>query len=233
MKRISSLRDIKKIRDLNNRKDALFCQSPPQCSFNDEDGYARREFGKLAPKDQEKVMKDVYGIQEETDPESSDEEINDPGYIEAALQQMDDELHMYVGKKRGIDLAKNEYPTLYEDREFRLKFLHTDNYNPKSAARRMMRHLEKKLDLFGSEKLNKRITLEDLNEDDMECLMSGGVQPIAGTDRGGRKVFYSRQRNWKYKETANMVRNYGDTSESLSRDSSRERVHVDHKVIGG
>ena len=74
MKRIASLSNLAKLKAFNERKDALFCHKPPQCSFHDEDGYARREFGRLTPKDQQKVMMDVYGIEELTEDESSDEE---------------------------------------------------------------------------------------------------------------------------------------------------------------
>jgi hypothetical protein len=204
MKRHSSLLDIQR---LNDRKDALFCHNPPHCSFNDEDGYARREFCRLAPKEQAKVMKDIYGIEE-----SSDDE--DRGFIESALHRLEEELQVYVGKKKGLDTAKKEHSAFYEDEAFRLKFLKSDNYNPKLAARRLIRYLDKKLELFGAEKLSKSISLDDLNEDDVECLSSGGVQPLSEKDRGGRKIFYSRHENWKYKEVANMVRTLLGTSAS-------------------
>jgi hypothetical protein len=198
MKRQSSVEDLQRFID---RKDALFCHTPPQCSFNDEDGYARREFGQLNPKDQVKVMKDVYGIEEP----SSD--VEGPGITEAALHRLEEELQVYVGKKKGVDTAMKDHSDFYKDEAFRLKFLKSDNFNPKLAARRLMKHLDKKLELFGAEKLSNKITLDDLNEDDLECLLSGGVQPLREKDRGGRTIFFSRHKNWKYKEVANMVRN--------------------------
>ena len=110
MKRIASLSNLAKLKAFNERKDALFCHKPPQCSFHDEDGYARREFGRLAPKDQQKVMMDVYGIEELTEDESSDEG-EDPTFIESALNKLEAELQSYIGKKKSIEIAKTEHPT--------------------------------------------------------------------------------------------------------------------------
>ena len=199
MKRHSSLVDIQKF---NERKDALFCLIPPQCSFHNEDGYARREFGRLEAQDQERVMQDIYGV----NGVACEEKTLSPEEIESAMHRLEDELQAYVGKKKGLDTAKKEHPSFYEDESFRLKFLKADNFDPKSAARRFMRHLDKKLELFGPEKLSKDITLSDLNEDDMACLLAGGVQPLPEKDRGGRTIFFSRHKNWTYKEAANMVR---------------------------
>jgi hypothetical protein len=77
----------------------------------------------------------------------------------------------------------------------------------KLAARRIARYLKKKLELFGPDKLGKKIMLKDLNEDDMEIMRSGGIQPLPRKDRGGRVVLFSRHKNWRYKHSHNLVRN--------------------------
>jgi hypothetical protein len=195
MKRQASRTDIG---TLNSEEDALLCFVPPRCSFSDEEGYARREFSELADRDQEQVMKDVYGMEEMVD--------ENPTLLKECLFQLEQELHEYAGnKKKALELARKEHTSFFEDEKFRLKFLRTDNYNPKLAARRLVRHLETKLDLFGADKLGKQIMLEDLSEDDMESLLSGASQFLP-KDRGGRLVFWNRMRNWKFKEPKNLVR---------------------------
>ena len=73
------------------------------------------------------------------------------------------------------------------------------------AAKRVVKHFETKFNLFGPDRIGKDITLEDLDEHDMESLTSGGVQPLPGKDRGGRAIFFSRHEAWKYKHPKNMV----------------------------
>jgi hypothetical protein len=198
MKRQASRTDV---RSLNSKGDALLCLVPPRCAFSDEEGYARREFSELAGRDQEQVMKDVYGMEEMVD--------ENPTLVKECLFQLEQELTEYAGNdKIALELARKEHTSFFEDEKFRLKFLRTDNYNPKRAARRIVRHLEIKLDLFGPDKLGKKITLEDLSEDDMESLLSGAAQFLPTKDRGGRLVFWSRMKNWKFKDPKNMVRIY-------------------------
>jgi hypothetical protein len=54
-------------------------------------------------------------------------------------------------------------------------------------------HFQHKLDLFGIEKLAKRITLDDLDEDDKAALLSGSVHMLRQKDRSGRTVSFSIQ----------------------------------------
>lgn len=196
MKRIASLTNVE---SLNCRSNGLFSQTPAKCGFNNEEGYARREFNKLCPKEQDQVIKDVYGIEESVD--------ENPSFIRECLHRMEIELELYPGKvKRALELARNEHNSFFEDEKFRLKFLRTDKYDVKQAARRYVRFLEKKLELFGPEKLGKRITFEDLNDDDLETIRAGGIQPLPEKDRGGRVVLFTRHKNWKYNNIHNLVR---------------------------
>eukprot|EP00526_Cylindrotheca_closterium_P026840 CAMPEP_0113629714 /NCGR_PEP_ID=MMETSP0017_2-20120614/15428_1 /TAXON_ID=2856 /ORGANISM="Cylindrotheca closterium" /LENGTH=51 /DNA_ID=CAMNT_0000540129 /DNA_START=15 /DNA_END=167 /DNA_ORIENTATION=+ /assembly_acc=CAM_ASM_000147 len=49
-------------------------------------------------------------------------------------------------------------------------FLRGNRYDTKAAANQMLKFFETKQDLFGTEKLTKDITIEDLDEDDIACL---------------------------------------------------------------
>ena len=195
MKRAASKTDIQ---ILNNRPDPLFCQSPPRCDFNDEDGCARREFNKLSAKEKEEVMKDIYGIEEPVE--------ETPTIVRESLDRMDTLLMERTGKKASLQLARDRCPAFFEDETFRLRFLRVDSFDTKLATSRLVRHFDKKLELFGPDKLGAKLTLQDLSEDDMDFMLSGGIQVVPAKDRGGRHVMFSSHRKWRYKELKNVVR---------------------------
>jgi hypothetical protein len=60
--------------------------------------------------------------------------------------------------------------------------------------------------LFGENKLVKDITLDDLDEYDMEALESGGFQVLAEKDLAGRSVLYGRYTSMRYRTIDNMLR---------------------------
>ena len=86
-------------------------------------------------------------------------------------------------------------------------FLRADVYDCVKAARRLVKHFEYKHQLFGEHRLVKTITLDDLDEDDMEMLLSGSAQFCTHTkDRGGRTILFATQSAYKYKSWKNLVR---------------------------
>ena len=127
----------------------------------------------------ESILEELHGVRSSSDPESN------PAVVNTWLQMLD--MHLQ-NIKRG---------TLYEvaeaiDRDyvtstsFRMKFLRATRYDPQQAAVQVIKFLEVKRSLFGHEKLTKRITLADLNEEDREFLASGAVQVSKKLDRSGR-----------------------------------------------
>jgi hypothetical protein len=178
----------------------LCCHSPPRSEFNDEDGYLRREFDSLPKEERERLVKDIYGI-------GNKDMDEDPTFITECLYKLDHELSCVSVKKEGFEIARDEHAAYFENENFRLKFLRAEKYNPKLAAKRIVGHFEQKLNLFGPDKIGREITIDDLDSDDMDALMAGGLQLLPMKDRGGRKIIFARSQNWKYKETKNMVRN--------------------------
>ncbi len=195
MKRVASTTDI---HVLNNRPDPLFCQSPPRCDFNDEDGYARREFNRLSNKEKDEVMKDIYGIEDPVE--------ETPSLVRDGLDQMETILMGTIKKITSLQLARDRFPSFFEDEAFRLQFLRVDAFNAKRACNRLVRHYEKKIELFGPDLLGRKIRLDDLSEEDMKFMYSGGIEVLPAKDRGGRHVMFSSHRNWKYKNVKNVVR---------------------------
>jgi hypothetical protein len=195
MKRAASNTEIHVV---NDRPGPLFCQSPPRCDFDDEDGCARREFNQLPDKEKERVMRDIYGIEDAVD--------ETPQIVRESLDQMDTLLLDCAQKKPSLKLARDRFPSLFENEAFRINFLRVDSFNAKRATNRLVRHFEKKLELFGTDKMGKKITLDDLSEDDMDFMHSGGIQVVPAKDRGGRHITFSSHKKWKYKEVKNVVR---------------------------
>jgi hypothetical protein len=87
-----------------------------------------------------------------------------------------------------------------------MAFLRSVGGKPKQAAKRLARHFQVKLDLFGVTKLVKDIELSDFDEYDMEALYSGGFQVLPSKDRAGRPILFGRYTLMKYREVKNMVR---------------------------
>jgi len=89
-------------------------------------------------------------------------------------------------KKKALDRAIFLKPSLETDDKFHMMFLRAERFDPAKAAESMYRHFEYKLLLFGDDKLTKKITLDDLTEEEMICMRSGSTQLLR--DRQGRGV---------------------------------------------
>ena len=128
----------------------------------------------------------------------------DTALIEAGLRELDD--HLTNSKKGTVyELAETMDPDYVSSRALRLLFLRTDRYDAKDAAGRMIRFFEWKQKLFGKEKLTKEIALEDLDDDDIECMKTGALQ-LAGADLSGRQVFLDIPGLRKFKKIENELR---------------------------
>jgi hypothetical protein len=79
-------------------------------------------------------------------------------------------------------------PDYVRNRNFRLMFLRSDQFDVKRAALRLARHFQVKLDLFGEAKLAEDITQDDLDKVTMEALYSGFVQLLPTRNRAGRAI---------------------------------------------
>lgn len=82
-------------------------------------------------------------------------------------------------------------------------------YFPQIAACKIVTYWKEKLSLFGHERTYRKLTLQDLADDEHEiALRQGGIQAMPGTDAAGRGlVFYDRTR-WDARRShrASMVR---------------------------
>jgi hypothetical protein len=149
----------------------------------EDDADIAKEIQELTMQEREKVMEDIHAVaeaQEET------EEL-----LEKSLAELDTALRKLPQTvRRDFDRAVFLKPDLEQDTEFKLRFLRTDFFHAGLAARRMAGYFTKKVELFGDEKLAKKITLEDLDERDLAILQSGMIIKLPSTDPIGRPITF-------------------------------------------
>ena len=135
------------------------------------------------------------------------QEINpeEPDFVNQCLLDLDAAIQRMPNKSAFLE-AQRINPLYTNNPGFRLMFLRADSFNVESAATRIVNHFSEKLELFGPERVARDITLADLNVDDLESLLAGGIQWLPRPDKFGRAILCSRQVFWKYKYRENLVR---------------------------
>jgi hypothetical protein len=158
-----------------------------------------QELNELSFTEREKVFEEVHGVAKI---------INEtPEFVSKCLDQFRNELSK-VSRPRRKNLGRAMFlkPSLERDTKFQLMFLRADRYDAAKAARRMCSHFDHKLALFGEAKLVKRITLEDMDEDDMAAVKTGNFEFLPQKDQSGRPIFVTALNRFEYKSWENQVR---------------------------
>jgi hypothetical protein len=138
-----------------------------------------KEMNELSLSEREHVYEDIHGI-----PRVVKEE---PVFIAKKLEALEEELAK-IHKKPAYDRALFLSPRYVKRHSFRLMFLRAENFHTERSALRVVKYFERKLELFGVEKLVKAIAQDDLNEDDQAVLSSGVMHFLRSKDRTGRPV---------------------------------------------
>jgi hypothetical protein len=128
----------------------------------------------------ESVLEELHGIRNNNNPE-------DPESVAVWLQILD--MHINTIKRGTVyETAEAMNRSHVTSRAFRMTFLRANRYDPCAAATHIIQFLEFKRSLFGQEKLVKKITLDDLEEQDVKNVETGSCQISSHTDRSGRKI---------------------------------------------
>ena len=128
------------------------------------------------------------------------------------LKELEKELdRLPVAVTEGYVLARAEEQKqgshYIESDKFRLMFLCADRFNAAAAATRMAAFLNEKQELFGIQKLPRRIVQADLNEDDMESLFSGLIYiSNHNMESTGRTVVVVRRTRVLFEDIINLKR---------------------------
>jgi hypothetical protein len=161
---------------------SLPTQPPKQDPLIEEvDQLATKELNELSAREREQTYYDIHGISEKTNEEN-------PEFIVQRLAQLQIVLDRKIPNKEAYDIALKISPNYVNNRSFRLKFLRSDDFDPFQAAKRLARHFDYKLELFGKELLCKDIEQDDLDEGSLKCLYSGWMQKLPLRDTSGRLV---------------------------------------------
>ena len=139
-----------------------------------------KELTELSISERNLALSDIHGVSDVID--------ETPMMLSQAFQDLDIELSK-IKKCPAYDRAVFFCPRYVNSRDFKVKFLRADRFDPKAAAQRIVNHFELKLKLFGYDKLARDITFEDLSEQGRADVLCGGVWVLnKGYDQAGRKI---------------------------------------------
>lgn len=113
---------------------------------------------------------------------------DEAAFIEQSLHDLDDFLNRAKGGSV-YEIAESMNAGYVSARAFRIMFLRGNRYDAKAAANQMIRFFAQKEKIFGTEKLVKDITIEDLDEDDLAFLKSGCIQ-LGGNTKSNRQAIF-------------------------------------------
>jgi hypothetical protein len=151
----------------------------PVASIADPEALLAQEMSRLSVQERTQALEELHGVADLT--------IEDPASVDRHLKEFD--LEVSRRKNQAYILAECRSKEYVSSREFRLMFLRADCFDIRAAAQRLMNFFERKLTLFGEERLTRDIALEDLSQDDLKFLESGFLQELVDTDRSGRTVY--------------------------------------------
>lgn len=159
------------------------------------------ELNKLSIQERDESNYDLHGV--------SDIIMNeDPEFIRCSIKSMKAELDKVPDNagKEAYQHALEQDAEYVLDEKFLIMFLRAVEFNTKTAAIRFVAFFETKLELFGREKLGRDIRVDDLDEDDINCLESGYAQVLNKRDRAGRAIFMLMPMIRRYKTLQNRMR---------------------------
>lgn len=184
----------------NSKKKSIFSCSDCNVLPNDSDGVPSRvgggngsgeimkqtdhflasEMNKLSVEERSNALNDLHCVGEELK--------ETPEMVEQALVEF--EQVVQEEKTNVYEMAIQQNQSFVQEPSFRLTFLRSNLYDVRQSVRKMMNLLRYKALYFGNDKIGRDITLDDLNEDDMELMLSGLYHIQEGRDRTGRIVVY-------------------------------------------
>ena len=144
------------------------------------------ELSKLSVKERSEAYDDVHCV--------GDELQETPEMVQRSLLEFEQAIPRY--RNTAYELACKQNKAYIEDPSFRLRFLRAQMHNVDKAVAQMMKFLKYKGEFFGEDKIASEITLDDLDEEDMELMLSGLFHIQAERDRMGRIIMYLLSKMW-------------------------------------
>jgi hypothetical protein len=150
------------------------------------------EVAKMNVTDREKANFDIHGLFQINNKKPDD--------VEERFAKFENEIQKILAQKKDkastltMKHVIEHYPSFVYDRKFRCIFLRSAKFDPKQAAKRIIKHFEVKKEIFGDGAiLGRDVKLSDLSKTDLSVLQSGSVQFVPNArDAGGRSIFIIR-----------------------------------------
>eukprot|EP00536_Pseudo-nitzschia_multiseries_P002429 jgi/Psemu1/251623/estExt_Genewise1Plus.C_320072 len=146
-----------------------------------------RSLLRLKLQDRNAIREELHGVRTLA-PEESPELIHD------SLIQMNEQLDAILlasskeGYQHAFEQARCLPDTFVNDREFRLKFLRCDLFDPARAADRMINYLDYLLYVFGQRALREPLKANFFVKEEAAALREGNIQLLPFRDQSGRRV---------------------------------------------
>lgn len=172
-------------------------RDPDEAVTGDMSSLIATEMNKLSFKEREEIYEDLHAISKQE--EKTKEE------LEVLISQVKENISLIRRNKQAYNKAAFLNPEYVESFDFLYIFLVAEKFHPGNTAQKIINHFAIKLDLFGPNRLAKKITYDDLDEDDKEALHTGSFQ-VLGQDTAKRTIFFHRGSLHKYKTVDNQVR---------------------------
>jgi len=164
---------------------------------------SRDAFDQLSDEEKDNVFQDLYGVEEgiqETE-----------GFIFEKLGELENELRSLPNQAKenyllALDEEEKQGTNYVNCNKFRLMFLRADRFNVSLAAARIVQFFTEKKNLFGIEKLPRRIIQDDLDDLDKQALFSGLMYINDDLECFSRVVIVVRRENLRFKKFRNLKR---------------------------
>jgi hypothetical protein len=159
-----------------------------------------KELYQLSMHERQRMLHDLHCVPDEIDdrPETEQKGLAD---LDRWIRD-----HYHSDEAAAYRMAEELSQVYVKSRELRMAFLRAVmDYDIERAGPRFLAFFETKLEYFGRDKLVRKLTLEDLNEEDMECLKVGFLQLLSVRDPGDRVILFFNFNALKYATSANAV----------------------------
>jgi hypothetical protein len=145
------------------------------------DDMLSRELLQLSLQDRNAINEEIHGVQTFAPEET-------PEMLAEALNKMETEINN-IPIKEAFDRSQQFPNTYVNSAEFRLRFLRSDLFEAKSAAKKLVKFLELVAKLFGDFALRRQIHMSDFSREEMQAFRVGHQQLLPYRDRSGRRIF--------------------------------------------
>mmetsp|Transcript_16402 Transcript_16402/g.23141 ORF Transcript_16402/g.23141 Transcript_16402/m.23141 type:complete len:316 (+) Transcript_16402:373-1320(+) len=149
------------------------------------------ELDSMTTEEREAVKRDKFGG---NNPNHTIQET--PDLLRTSMARLEEELELVQGNREAYDLADITCPDYVHSDSFRLMFLRSTEFNVKLAAIKVIKYWSRKVELFGTNRAFRKLTIHDLDEEDQVGLRLGGLRALPDRDASGRGILLSIRENW-------------------------------------